>query len=320
MPDEFDLIAQYFAPLSGSAGLGLLDDAACVKARPGYDLIISKDVLVEGVHFFEGANPIDLAAKALGVNISDLAAKGAKPSAYFLGLTLPKTIEEGWIKGFAAGLQISQSGYGIELLGGDTTSINGPIVISVTALGYVAENTMIKRSGAQVDDDIYVTGTLGDAALGLRILLGEASHSNYLVARYHRPQARHQVGQRLVGLASASADISDGLLADLGHVCKTSGVGAHIKQGKIPLSPSTETLLMENSSFADLVWSGGDDYEILFTSPQANRLEIEQLRAEVTIPITRIGMVEKEMGVRLVDRSGNLVQVDEVGFQHFRQD
>ncbi len=320
MPDEFDLIAQYFSPLAGKAGLELMDDAACIKARPGYDCIISKDLLVEGTHFFEGANPFDLASKALAVNISDLAAKGAKPALYFLGLSLPVTIEENWVKSFSAGLQLAQNNYSIELAGGDTTSTHGPITISVTALGYVDEGSMITRSGAKVGDDIYVTGTLGDAAIGLRTLQKDASASGYLVARYHRPQARHKIGLSLQGIANSAADVSDGLLADLGHICKASKVGATVRREKLPLSPSTEAALRENSSFADLVWSGGDDYEILFTSSQSNRQQIEQLSSEVAVPITRIGTVEQNDGIRLVDHGGNLVQVNNVGFQHFRQE
>ncbi|MEX0300658.1 MAG: thiamine-phosphate kinase [Kordiimonas sp.] len=319
MPDEFDLIAQYFAPLAGEAGLELKDDAACIKARPGYDCIVSKDILVEGTHFFEGANPFDLAFKALAVNVSDLAAKGAKPAIYFLGLSLPTTIEENWLKSFSAGLQVAQDSYPVELAGGDTTSTKGPITISITALGYVEESSMIKRSGAKVEDDVYVTGTLGDAAIGLKALQADPSASGYLVARYHRPQARLQIGLSLHGIANSAADVSDGLLADLGHICNASKVGVTIQQAKLPLSPSTEAALRENSSFADLVWSGGDDYEILFTSPRSNRQQIEQLSSEVAVPITRIGTVEQGEGVRLVDQSGNLVQVKNVGFQHFRQ-
>lgn len=319
MPDEFDLIAQYFAPLAGKEGLGLVDDAACLKARPGYDLIVSKDLLVGGTHFFDDVDPVELAGKALAVNVSDLAAKGAKPAAYFLGLALPHSLEEGWVKSFSVGLQLAQRQYELELLGGDTTSTEGPVCVSVTVLGYVAENTMIKRSGAQVGDDIYVTGTLGDAALGLRVLQGKLAHSNYLVARYHRPVARWQVGPRLIGLASAAADVSDGLLADLGHICRASSVGAAVLKEKLPLSPSTQVLLKSAPELEKLVWSGGDDYEIVFTAPQSCHAEIDMLSSELAIPITKIGKVEKEEGVRLVDQAGDLVQIDKVGFQHFRQ-
>lgn len=320
MPDEFDLIAKYFAPLSGEAGLGLLDDAACYEAKQGYDLIISKDVLVSGTHFFEDADPVELATKAVAVNVSDLASKGAKPHSYFLGLSLTKDIDDSWLQSFAYGLKLAQKHYDIYLAGGDTTSTNHGLFISVTALGHTPKGTMITRSGAKVGDDIYVTGTLGDAAFGLKALQGEVPHSSYQLARYNRPQARCEIGKRLRGIASAAADVSDGLIADLGHICRASGVGASVKQDKLPLSPSTEVLLKENSQFADLIWSGGDDYELVFTAAQDDRHSLELLSSELAIPITRIGIVQQEEGVRLVDKAGKLVQVEKSGYQHFRRE
>ncbi|MBV1901232.1 MAG: thiamine-phosphate kinase, partial [Kordiimonadaceae bacterium] len=193
MPDEFDLIAQYFAPLAGDEGLGLRDDAACLPARPGFDTIVSKDVLVEGTHFFKGTSATSLAQKALGVNVSDLAAKGAVPSVYFVGLVLPADCDAEWIKAFAEGLALGQKRFGLSLAGGDTTTSNAAeaaLVISITVVGYVPQGQMIQRAGASAGDDIYVTGTLGDAALGLLGLLGKLGDDPFLAERYHLPQPR----------------------------------------------------------------------------------------------------------------------------------
>jgi len=317
MPHEFDLIAQYFAPLAGVEGLGLTDDAACFPARPGYDLIISKDMLVGGVHFFDDVDPIDLAAKSIAVNMSDLAAKGAVPAQYFLGISLPPSINEKWLQVFSTGLEFAQSTYGIKLAGGDTTSTSGPLTVSITALGYVKEGTMIKRSGACIDDDVYVTGTLGDAALGLKVVEGLLPRSDFLVARYHRPTARHTLGPDLVGIATAAADVSDGLLADLGHICKASNVGMRIHKQKVPLSPSAAKALSGHMEYESLIFCGGDDYEIVFTAPQTMRQMLDRMNAQIPTPITRIGLVEQLLGVRLVDKDDNLLQVAKTGFQHF---
>jgi len=317
MIGEFDLIARYFAPLAGAAGLGLVDDAACLIPPDGKDLIISKDMLVAGVHFFADDLSRSLAFKALSVNISDLAAKGASPYAYFLGLSIPVGTSEKWFEDFAAGLADAQAHYGIELAGGDTTSTGGPITISITAIGHVAHSAMVRRNGAAVADRIYVTGTLGDAAFGLCGLRGECAKHDDLLERYHRPVARHQFGQGLSGLASASADVSDGLVADLGHICRASGVGALLKEAAFPLSPNVERLIRENQSLSPLVWSGGDDYEIVFTAPYEGEETLMEFAKTVGVRVTEIGEIVASSEIELVDSSGKLVQIKSRGFTHF---
>ncbi|MBL4639340.1 MAG: thiamine-phosphate kinase [Kordiimonadaceae bacterium] len=320
MPDEFDLIATYFAPLAGDFALGLKDDAACFAAKPGYDLIVSKDVLVEGVHFFKNTPADHIAFKAVAVNVSDLAAKGAVPHAYLVGLTVPSATDDSWWPNFANGLRDAQSKFGLQLAGGDTTSFNAdaPLVISVTVMGYVPEGMMIKRSGASVGDDIYVTGTLGDSALGLAGLQNKIVASDFLVRRYHFPEPRPWVGTALIGLATAAADISDGLVADLGHICRASGTGATIKEDLLPLSGDAQIALEKDGALKALVYGGGDDYEILFTASIDRQAEVTQISAEVCVPITKIGTIEKQPAVRLVDMSGDIVHTQIAGFQHFR--
>lgn len=323
MPDEFDLIAKYFAPLAGDEGLGLQDDAACLPARPGFDMIVSKDVLVEGTHFLKGASATGLAQKALGVNISDLAAKGAVPSAYFVGLVLPTDCSAEWIQAFAEGLALGQKRFGLSLAGGDTTTSNAAeaaLFISITVVGYVPQGQMIQRAGASAGDDIYVTGTLGDAALGLLGLLGKLGDDPFPTDRYDLPQPRVSVGVALGGIASAAADVSDGLLADLGHICTVSGVGATVQQGLLPLSDAASAALKADEALHSYIYSGGDDYEIIFTAPTGKHQEIRDLSTEVCVPITKIGTVEKTKGIRLVDTEGKIVHTNCVGYQHFRQD
>ena len=317
MAGEFDLIARYFAPLAGPSGLGLLDDAACIRPPAGKDLIISKDMLVEDVHFLPNSDPVDLAFKALSVNISDLAAKGAKPTEYFVGLAIPKETPTAWFEGFAKGLGEAQARYGVQLAGGDTTSTKSGIVISVTALGYVGEGQMITRAGAVPGDRVYVTGSLGRAALGLRCLQGLAAHDEVLVNSYLRPVPHHDFGQGLVGLATASADISDGFIADMGHICVASAVGATIQQDRLPLCSAATNATLANPALMPLIWSGGDDYEIIFTVSTAKQGQLEALAAKTGTCFTDVGVINAEIGVELIDSLGELVHPGKAGYQHF---
>jgi thiamine-monophosphate kinase len=315
--NEFDMIARYFAPLAGPEGLGLLDDAACFTAPKSCDLVISKDILVADTHFFADGDASDIAFKALSVNVSDLAAKGAVPLHYLLGLSLPKAIDADWLKGFAKGLSEAQATYGITLVGGDTTATQGPVTISITAIGSVNAGCMIKRSGARAGDDVYVSGTLGDAALGLQACNGVIPAATAFQARFDRPLARHTLGQSLVGIATAAADVSDGLLADLGHICKASGVGARVYEADLPVSDAGRLALANTPALKPQIWSGGDDYEILFTAPKEKATEIRQAAQKSGDTVHKIGQITAKKTVELVDPYGKLVQVDTKGYRHF---
>mgnify|MGYP003649749760 CR=1 FL=1 len=317
MAGEFDLIAKYFAPLAGPEGLGLTDDAACLSPQPGKSLIVTKDVIVGGVHFFDGDPADSIAHKALAVNLSDLAAKGAIPKYYFLGLCLPKDTDEQWLASFTAGLKNIQEAYGITLAG-DTTASPGPLVVSVTAIGDVPVGKMLRRNGACAGDLVFVTGTLGDSAFALKGLEGELPAHDTLTQRYRYPVPRTVLGSKLVGLASASADISDGLLADLGHICTASQLGADIEEAKLPLSDAVKKLISEDKSLAPLVYSGGDDYELVFTAPADKQSEIQNAARESGVTVSVIGRISDTTGIRLVDQGGELVQTARTGYQHFQ--
>ncbi|CAN0567863.1 unnamed protein product, partial [Laminaria digitata] len=224
--DEFDLIARYFAPLARDmpGAMGLLDDAAVLRPAEGCELVVSADAIVAGVHFLETSTPFEIAQRALRVNLSDIAAKGAIPLGYTLTVQLPETINEAWLADFAAGLSSDQQEFGFGLLGGDTTRTPGPLTLSINIFGQSVVNKVIKRSGALSGDDVYVTGTIGDAFLGLALEKGDVSarideDRAALIDRFRLPQPRVALGAKLVGYAGASADVSDGLIADLGHIC-----------------------------------------------------------------------------------------------------
>ena len=323
MSGEFDIIGRYFAPLAIDAGaFGLRDDAAFFNG-----LVITKDVLVEGVHF-RGKDPIDLVAKkALRVNLSDIAAKGAKPLGYFLGCVWPSGVKEESIADFARGLEEDQESFRISLLGGDTTvqtAKGAPLTISITMLGAPASAGLIRRSGALAGDDLYVTGTIGDAGLGLRALDGaiktSAAGKKFLADRYRLPAPRLAAGGALAGLASAAIDISDGLLADAGHIADTSGVGLDINAEKIPLSPAALAWLDQcsnrNAALCDLAGMG-DDYEILFTAPASRRRSIDMAAQVTRTQVTRIGAVSRVRGVRLLNESGAALDAPLRGYDHF---
>jgi thiamine-monophosphate kinase len=274
-PGEFELIAELFAPLAAGypGALGLKDDAAVVDVPAGRSLIATTDTMVSGVHFLPD-DPADLVAKKLlRVNLSDLAAKGARPTLYLLALSMPESTGLDWLRGFAAGLAADQGAFGITLIGGDTTSTPGPLTATVFALGEIAPGREIRRSGARPGDRVFVSGTLGDAALGLKALRGEllglaaAEHRAALVARYRLPEPRVALGQALVGIASACCDVSDGLMADLGHICETSELAAEVEAERLPLSPAARAALQQDPGLIGAIAAGGDDYELVFTAP-----------------------------------------------------
>jgi thiamine-monophosphate kinase len=323
--NEFDLIAAYFKPLTkGYEGsLSLTDDAAIISSTPGFDLVVTKDAICESIHFLGHEDPVLIAQKLLRVNLSDLAAMGAKPLAYLLSLQLPKDTSPDWVKRFAQGLEKDQEQFGIHLAGGDTTSSHGLLACSITAFGTIPTGKALRRSRAQVGDIIYVSGTLGDSALGLGLIQGKNTSSlssderTWLEQRYFIPQPRVELGQRLVGLANAAMDISDGLMQDLGHICEESGVGAALHRHLLPLSAPAKALIGSHPNLWDSVFAGGDDYELLFTIPTERQAEIPLLSAQLRLPLTAIGHISSVQGVTIEDQQGQVLSVPRKGFAHF---
>ncbi|HEX4889523.1 MAG TPA: thiamine-phosphate kinase [Alphaproteobacteria bacterium] len=324
-PDEFALIAQIFAPLAaGDPGsFGLTDDAAIISSRAGQDLVVTADMMTAGVHFFADDAPDLIARKLLRVNLSDLAAKGAKPHGYILTVALPVDTGMPWLRAFAEGLARDQAEFGINLLGGDTTAAQGPLCLSVTATGWVGQGGMLRRSGAQAGDDIYVSGTIGDAGLGLRVrrdgpLAGLSAEQNeFLLGRYLLPQPRNQLGVALAGAAHACLDVSDGLAADLGHITGTSRVGAEIQLLDIPLSRAAKTALdLKLADITELI-GAGDDYELLFTAPPAQAQALRKIAAAANVAICRIGRIIAGSGVVFLDQANAPVTLKKSGYRHF---
>ena len=321
---EFDLIARYFTRPARRAVLGVGDDCALLQPAPGMQLAISSDMLVEGHHFFPDVDPAALGHKALAVNLSDLAACGATPLAFTLALALP-SIDEAWLQGFSNGLWALADQHGCELIGGDTTQ--GPLNICITVFGEVPRGQALLRSGARVGDDLYVSGTLGDARLALDALLGKLSLSPDELAqarqRLEQPTPRVALGQALRGIATAAIDISDGLVGDLGHLLKASRVGARIDTS-IAINLIADSLhkicpngLFDASKILEYVLAGGDDYELAFTAPAARRQAVEAASTASQTPVTRIGQMEQAPGLRLVDAHGQPVAGQFQSFDHF---
>jgi len=319
---EFGRIREFFAPLAGLGALDLTDDAALLDCQPGYHLVITVDQLVEGVHFLADDPPGSIAKKLLRRNLSDLAAMGATPRYYLLTSALPASRDDDWVRRFAEGLAEDQHRFGIALLGGDSTSTPGPTALTLTAIGQVAAGREIRRSGAQPGDRVWVSGTIGDAFLGLKVLRGEygelaLEHRVALVARYQLPEPRVELGPRLTGIAHAMIDVSDGLIADLGHICETSGAAATVALTRVPLSPAARETVAGDAALHAALTTGGDDYELLFTAPPEADDEIVSLSQGVGLAITEIGAIEAGEGVRLVDAAGRDISVAKTGWRHF---
>jgi thiamine-monophosphate kinase len=315
MPSEFDIIARYFNRSTPQTILGVGDDAALFTPSSGMELVVSSDMLVEGTHFFPNANPESLGWKALAVNISDLAAMGADPRWATLSLSLPE-INESWLAGFSKGFFDCAQRYGVDLIGGDTT--RGPLNISVTIMGEIPRGMSTLRSAAQVGDDIWVTGQLGDAALGLAVLQGEVPETGMesCLAAFNRPQPRVELGIILRGSIHAAIDISDGLIADLGHILQRSNRGADIHLNDIPRSANVSSVMRKPLGLHCML-AGGDDYELCFTAPIRHDDLIVGLRESMNIPIARIGKITSGNELRLLDAYGKPLDFPETGYDHF---
>jgi thiamine-monophosphate kinase len=325
MPGEFELIARYFAPLAAAApgAFGLGNDAAILDPEPGNSMVVTTDAMVEGVHFLADDTADLVARKLLRVNLSDLAAMGARPAGYVLTLALPPRLDEPWIAAFAEGLRADQDAFGIVLLGGDTVRTPGALTMTLTALGQMPMGTALTRTGAQAGDLVYVSGTIGDGALGLMALRGELSGIGEadrvaLVERYHLPRPRLALGQALAArrLATAALDVSDGLVADLGHIATGSGLAARIEAVAVPLSAAARSALDRNQGLREAILTGGDDYELLFTAPPAQAPVIAALAGSLDLPLTRIGVLAAGAGVLAVDETGAAIHLTKAGWTH----
>jgi len=285
LPAEFALIARHFRPLAGPGSLDLRDDAAVLAPPAGRELVLTADAMVAGVHFLADDPPDLVGRKLLRVNLSDLAAKGATPLGYLMTVSTPRDTPEAWFVGFVAGLAADQRAYGVSLLGGDTTSTPGPIALSLTAIGHVGSGQAVHRAGASAGDGIWVTGTIGDGALGLAVARGRlADASGHLLSRYRLPQPR--VGLRIEGLASAGMDVSDGLVQDLGHICRAGDIGAELEASLVPLSAPAHAAGPE---WLATCLTGGDDYELLLAVPPAREAALQSAARAADIAVTRIG-------------------------------
>lgn len=326
MPDEFELIRRHLAPLAAGApgALGLADDAALLVPPEGAELVITADALVAGVHFLPDDPAGQVARKLLRVNLSDLAAMGARPLGYLFTAAWPAPLDEPWLVAFVAGLAEDQRQFGLSLLGGDTTRTPGRLTLSLTALGAIAPGRALRRSTARAGDDVYVSGSIGDGALGLMACRGEgprlsAAERAYLVDRYRLPQPRLALGQALAeeGLASAAIDVSDGLAADLGHILETSGLAAVVEAPALPLSAAARAALAAEPALLATLITGGDDYELAFTAAPGRAGDIAALADRLDLPLTRIGRLTEGRGLTVLDASGAELSLATKGWTHF---
>ncbi|MGB7814969.1 MAG: thiamine-phosphate kinase [Methylotenera sp.] len=345
MASEFNLIEKYFTRATPQANLGVGDDAALISISQGMQLAVSTDMLVAGTHFFHDAAPYDIGWKALAVNVSDMAAMGAQPKWATLAIALPQIlpspaqeegqdggqrnaptpalslkegglIDENWLAEFSRGFFACAGQFKVDLIGGDTT--RGPLNISVTIMGEVPKNQALKRDGAQADDDIWVSGNLGSAAAGLAHLQGKLTLKNELYAclsALHTPTPRSALGLALRGIANSCIDVSDGLLADLGHILKASNLGATIDLEKVPCIACLKNDL-NNVEIQQLLLAGGDDYELCFTAPKGKNEAIKMLSKQLGLPLSNIGNIRMDIGLQACYKNNNL-EIYKKGFDHF---
>jgi thiamine-monophosphate kinase len=324
---EDHLIAEYFRPLAQHPGaLGLLDDAAVLTPPAGCDLVVTKDAIVGGMHFFADDPADAIARKALRVNLSDLAAKGADPAGFLLALALPEGIAPDWLQAFANALGEDADAYHCPLLGGDTVRSPGPIMISVTAFGTLPQGSMVHRSGAKAGDRVFVTGTIGDAALGLRLRrdvdastrwqLKEAQRA-HLEARYLVPQPRNALAEAVREHAYAAMDVSDGLVGDLQKLCAASGVGAEIEVARVPLSAAARAVIAAEPLALEPILTGGDDYEIVCTMARERIASFRSAAGLAGVAITEIGSIIKGEGASFIGANGKALSFTRTSFSHF---
>ena len=315
---EFELIKRHFTRPAANAVLGVGDDCALVDVTNGMDLAVSTDTMVAGTHFFPDVDPENLGHKALAVNLSDMAAMGAMPYWAMLAVTLPN-VNHDWLSAFAKGFFDLAQEYNVSLIGGDTT--RGPLALTVTIMGEVPAGAALRRSGAKVGNDVWVSGNVGDAALAVahrhgRLVLSEEDYHE-AVMRLYEPSPRVQLGQALRGLATSAIDISDGLLADLTHICRLSGVGATVEYHAIPVS-GIGVKHIGTEAGRNAILAGGDDYELCFTAHPNSRDSIQELEDVLGVPITRVGQIKRGKGVSLLGADGKPVKIDGRGYDHFK--
>ena len=314
---EFGRIRDLLTPLSGKGAFDLKDDAGVISGIPGHEIVVTTDTIVAGVHFLGSESPEEIAAKLLRVNLSDLAAMGTKPICYTLNWSLPSSYGDEWVTSFCAGLKVQQEAFGIYLLGGDSTSTPGPACLTATLFGHVPHGQILRRVGTKLGETIFVSGTIGDGALGLLATKGMLTDLDEvlvqkLIGRYRIPEPRIRLGIALRGKASAVADISDGLLADIGHLAELKGLGAEVNMAEIPLSCEARNALAKNGELWQVIVGGGDDYELVFTGEQ----NLADLLLNVGVNITAIGKITAEPSVRLVGPDGNIMPVNKEGYCH----
>jgi thiamine-monophosphate kinase len=320
---EDKLIQRYFAPLAIHPGaLGLADDAAFVKPPAGHDLVLKTDAIVGGVHFFADDAAQTVASKALRVNLSDLAAKGAKPLGFLLSLALPADVTERWLADFAEGLRSDAVLYGCPLFGGDTDRTPGPITVAVAMFGSVPEGTMVRRAGAREGDRVFVSGTIGDAALGLAVRKGKdfkltEPQRQHLLGRYLLPQPRNALAEAVRTHASAAMDVSDGLAGDFAKLCRASEVAAAIEAARVPLSEPARAVLAAEPAMLETALTGGDDFEIVCTVPPHKADSFRAAAAAVKVQVTEIGEVTAGAGARFVGANGETLIFARPSFSHF---
>ena len=326
---EDGLIARYFAPLARDfpGAFGLLDDAAVIAPPDGEVLVVTTDALIAGVHFLPDDRPADIACKALAVNVSDLAAKAAQPLAYSLALALPRGWREEWLAAFAEGLREAQAAFGIALCGGDTTvSPAGPLMVAITAFGSVPRGAMVRRGGAQAGDCLYVSGTIGDAALGLKLRRGDADTQSCplddaargtLIGRYLRPEPRLALREALLAHASAAMDVSDGLVMDCARMCAASGVGGRIEASQVPLSAAAQMLVASDRGAFERALTGGDDYEILAAIRSGEGQAFGAAASAAGIRVTRIGTFSGNgASLSVIGANGSPIHFATSGYDH----
>lgn len=310
---EFDFIDRFFRPLAGEGALALGDDAALIDLAEDRELILSTDTLVEAVHFLPDDPAETISRKLLRVSLSDCAAMGARPRGYLMNISRPAAFDDQWFASFSAGLVQDQAIFNVHLLGGDTTSTRGPLVLSLTILGEVPRGKAVRRRGARPGDVLWVTGTIGDAALGLQALLGELPDPDgYLAGRYRIPQPR--TGFPLGDFAHAGMDISDGLVQDAGHLARQSEVHLEIDASAVPCSPQARAA---GEAWFETCLTGGDDYELLFTADESQTDAIMSASRQAGVPATRIGRVIPGSGVAVLDGEGKEMRLSRTGWQHF---